>query len=367
MRMASWRRPSPSARRHAIVSVLILLGAVFVLAGTAPWESTPWKPTPTASVVAASSAAAGGGVGIRLLDARQDQTGDQRAQVYIVDNLVPGQVMTRHIEVSNTTAAPVSVALYPDAADITGGAFVGAAGQRLNELAAWTTLSAASLEIPAEGTARDTVTIRVPGDAGPSERYAVIWAEIHSSPGAINVVNRVGIRMYVWVGGDNPPPSNFTVDTMTAERGHDQLPVVLAQVHNTGGRALDLSGSLSLSQASGHLHAGPYGVQLGTTLAPGQTEPVRINIPEQLPDGPWNATLTLQSGLLLAEYQAKFSFPQGAGASAAAPARAAPSPGLPLWQIVLIGVAAAIIGTGVIVLGTLTVRRFQRRSGLKSS
>jgi hypothetical protein len=47
------------------------------------------------------------------------------------------------------------------------------------------------------------VTIRVPRDAAPGERYGVVWAETRAGPDSgdgITQVNRVGIRLYLSVG-----------------------------------------------------------------------------------------------------------------------------------------------------------------------
>jgi hypothetical protein len=121
--------------------------------------------------------------------------------------------------------------------------------------------------------------------------------------------------MYLSVGGANAAPSSFTVDSLTAARAPDGHPMVTAQVHNTGGRALDMSGTLSLSDGPGSLSAGPFPAQLGSTLAPGQSTAVTIALGQQLPDGPWNAALTLKSGLLEKNSQARIQFPAGPGAA----------------------------------------------------
>jgi hypothetical protein len=242
---------------------------------------------------------------------------DPRARQYIVDHLKPGSAIHRRIEVSNTTSAPMRAAVYPAAATITDGSFVGAAGHSVNELSSWTTLAQDTVDLAPGAKAPVTVTVRVPADAAPGEQYAAIWAEISAPPGSgINLVNRVGIRMYLSVGPGNPPASNFTVDSLTALRAPDRHPVVTAQVHNTGGRALDVSGTLSLSDGPGSLSAGPFPAQLGSTLAPGQITTVTISLDRQLPDGPWNADLTLKSGLLEKNAQARIQFPPDPGAAA---------------------------------------------------
>ena len=85
--------------------------------------------------------------------------------------------------------------------------------------------------------------------------------------------------------------------------------MVVASVHNTGGRALDMSGTLQLSSGPGGLSAGPFAANLGTTLAIGATEPIIIMLDKQIPDGPWHALVILHSGLLERSARATISFP----------------------------------------------------------
>jgi hypothetical protein len=99
------------------------------------------------------------------------------------------------------------------------------------------------------------------------------------------------------------------VDTLTATRGADGRPTVIASVHNTGGRALDMSGTLELKDGPGGLNAGPFDANLGITLATDATEPVTINLDERLPDGPWTAQITLHSGLVERSARANITFP----------------------------------------------------------
>ncbi|MET7351060.1 hypothetical protein [Streptomyces mirabilis] len=101
-------------------------------------------------------------VGIRLVDVPADLVKDPRARQYIVDSLKPGVTVKRRIEVSNKSADALHVAVYPGAADIRRGAFVGAAGSTGNELTTWIKPSRLSLDIPAHSRARDTVTIAIP-------------------------------------------------------------------------------------------------------------------------------------------------------------------------------------------------------------
>jgi len=59
---------------------------------------------------------------------------------------------------------------------------------------------------------------------------------------------------------------------------------VRASVHNTGGRALDMNGTLQLLAGPGGLSAGPFPATLGTTPAIGDTEPVSIVWTNPWPD-----------------------------------------------------------------------------------
>lgn len=262
-------------------------------------NSATW--TPTINVVVP------GGIGVRLLDAPAATAEDPRAGLYIIDHLAPGTVIERRIEVTNTTAAPAAIKMYAAAASIDDGAFVGDAGDSPNELSTWNAVRPNTLDLDAGGRANVTVTIAVPSDAASGERYAVVWAEVRSGAAPVSgveQVNRVGLRQYLSVGPGGPPAADFTVDSLTASRSADGGPLVLATVHNTGGRALDMVGELELLDGPGGLRAGPFPASLGSTLAIGESGQVVIPLDEQVPDGPWEAAITLRSGLLERNAQA---------------------------------------------------------------
>jgi hypothetical protein len=253
-----------------------------------------------------------GSIGVQLLDVPLAAYGDPRARLYIIDHLHPGTIIHRRIEISNTTASTVHIVSYPAAATISQGAFVGAASHTPNELSTWTSVLPGASEVPAGGHAIATVTIAVPRNAPPGEQYGVVWAETRSDPasdGGITQVSRVGIRLYLSIGPGGAPASKFTIDSLTGKRSPDGQPMVVASVHNSGGRALDMSGTLRLSSGPGGLSAGPFAANLGTTLAIGATEPITIMLDKQVPDGPWHALVTLRSGLLERRARATISFP----------------------------------------------------------
>jgi hypothetical protein len=338
---------------HRLLAVLALTGtAVLTPAAGAGAPSSPPPVTPPA-----------GSIGVRLLDAPTTESADPRARLYIIDHLDLGAVIHRRIQVVNTTERPAQLTVYPDAATITDGTFTAAPGHTPNELTGWIGTDPAALSVPAASTAQVTVTITVPPDASPGERYAVVFAEASSAPpssGGVGETNRVGIRAYLSVGPGGPPAADFTIDALTAHRTPDGHPLVTAQVHNTGGRALDMTGTLTLTGGPGGLTAGPFPVALGTTLAPGDTAPVTATLDPQLPNGPWTATLTLTSGLIQHTTQATLQFPPPGGAPVAA-SSAAPADPTPLTTLLTLTLAAAVL------LAVLLYLHRRRRAAIHSA
>lgn len=270
----------------------------------------------TASQAAAAPAGSGGSLGLRLID-DPAAGNDPRARLYITDHIAPGSRIDRRVEVSNSTRASVRVSLYPSAATIVDGAFIGSEGRTPNDLSTWTTVTPGTIDVPAGGKRIANVSVVVPPGAAPGEQYGVVWAEVSSAgaPGSVTQVSRVGIRQYVSVGPGGAPAADFTIDSLTAHRSPEGLPIVRAGVQNTGGRALDLNGTLSLTAGPSGLNAGPFAANLGNTLAPGDVQEVTFELGKDLPSGPWDAEVTMSSGLLERVSTGTLTFP-GAGAAA---------------------------------------------------
>ena len=319
----------PSMHRAVPIALGLVLALTTIVAGAPTAASAPVDENP-------------GGIGLRLLDAPVSAKDDPRARVYIVDHLAPGTVIERRIEVTNTTDREQDVVLYSAAATIENGVFIGEAGRKRNDLASWTAVMPGAATVSAGSEQIAVVEISVPDDAAPGEQYGVVWAEARSEPtdgGGVAQVSRVGIRLYVSVGPGGAPAADFEVQSLTAGRSADGSPVVSATVQNTGGRALDLNGTLELTNGPGGLAAGPFTAELGSTLAVGDTESVRIALDDRLPDGPWDAVVTLESGLVERSATATVRFP-ASGEAAAVPVTE-DSSGQP-WAI-LLGVAALLL------------------------
>lgn len=269
----------------------------------------------TAAQAAAAPSGSAGSLGIRLIE-DPAAGNDPRAMLYITDHVAPGTRIDRRVEVSNSTRSTAQVSMYASAATIVDGSFIGSEGRSPNDLSTWTTVTPGTIDIPAGGKRIVDVSISVPADAPPGEQYGVVWAEVSSAPvaGSITQVSRVGVRQYVSVGPGNAPAADFTIDSLAADRSPEGLPVVQASVQNTGGRALDINGTLSLTGGPSGLSAGPFPAQLGNTLAPGDVQEVTFALGKDLPAGPWDAEVTMSSGLLERDLSATLTFP-GEGAA----------------------------------------------------
>jgi hypothetical protein len=322
--------------------VLLVAGALYAPA-TAAWAQAAPHPLPP-------------GIGAKLLQGPADSVNNPRAHEYIVDHLNPGVRITRQIGFSNGDATPVDLSFYAVSADLAGGVFKPGVGRAANELTGWTTFSPASATVAPGQTLPVTVTIAVPADATAGERYAAALAD-NSKPttaaGGVTAASRVGIRIYLSVGPGGAPATAFAVDTITAQRDAKGNPMVTAKVHNTGGRAVDLSGQLTLTNGPSSLSAGPFPVNAVTTLAPGETGPVSVVLDRQLPNGPWDARITLTSGVTSATATGRIEFPSANGASAAPVTPAAP--GKSGISPVLIVVLA--VGAGGLIFFVLRRRR----------
>jgi hypothetical protein len=286
----------------------------------------PGPPPPPTTALARTAQAAGGpgpgSFGIRLVDVPAAEADNPRALRYVIDHLSPGTTIHRRVLVANLSHAAARITVYPDAATIGGGSFIGDPGETRSDLTTWITTSRHMVSLAPHASTTVTVTIHVPRDASNGERYGVIWAQETSrvryrSGLSITEINRVGVRIYLSVGPGGAPPSNFVIASLTGTRSAHGLPAVRADVHNTGGRALDISGYLKLSDGPGGLTAGPYKVADDITLAPGQAEPVTVVLSKRLPNGPWRALIDLKSGLTERHAEATIQFP-GFSAKAAA-------------------------------------------------
>ncbi|MEV4106688.1 hypothetical protein [Nonomuraea sp. NPDC049695] len=259
-----------------------------------------------------------GTISIRLLEIPANRVDDPRSHVFIVDHVNPGTAFTRRMEIRSTSDEAQHVELYPAAASVGRGRFTFAPDRTANELTSWIRLDRSAVDLPPHGSARLKARVAVPRWASKGERYAVIWAQVSSDKangtnGNVTLVNRVGIRAYLDVGLGGDPPSDFQIGTITPQRTDDGQPKVVAAVANTGERAIDIDGHLTLTEGPSSMSAGPFQVARGTTLAPGQRGDITVELGDELPDGPWKFELILRSGRVARTTTGTLTFPAKAG------------------------------------------------------
>ncbi|MFG2365073.1 peptidase [Streptomyces mirabilis] len=338
------------ARRYRVLLLVLAFvqaAGVMPAAGHgAPGVSSPLDP------------AAGRIISIKLLDAPESRRADPRAHAYIVDHVAPGSTIERRVEVTNESSTPMHVNVYAAAATIAKGEFTFAPERTSNELTGWTSLDTADLDLAASETARVRTTIRVPRDAAAGERYGVIWAQTGTATDRshnVMILGRVGVRMYIDVGPGGEPPSDFKIERLYPTRARDGRREVRARIHNTGGRALDISGALSLFDGPGGLRAGPFSAKTGTTLAPGDLAEAVVPLDARLPDGPWTVKLTLKSGLVEHTTRATITFPTTLGSAGAVAASAAQQGHVP--TPVVAGLSALVLTALYLLLSKFPRRR----------
>ncbi|WP_033347350.1 hypothetical protein [Kitasatospora aureofaciens] len=337
------------ARRYwVLLLALAFVQAAWVMPAAghgAPGVSSPQDP------------AAGRTIGVKLLDAPESRRADPRAQAYIVDHVAPGATIERRVEVTNKSSAPMHVSVYAAAATIANGRYTFAPQRTPNELTGWTSFDTADLELAAAETAQVRTTIRVPGDAAAGERYGVIWAQTETPTDRshnLTFQGRVGVRMYVDVGPGGEPPSDFRIERLSPARAGDGREEARARIHNTGSRALDISGALSLVDGPGGRRAGPFPVEPGTTLAPGDVAEAVVPLDERLP-GPWTVELTLRSGLVEHTMRATTTFPTTPGSVGEVAASAAQQERFP--APVVAGLSAVALAALCLLLSAFRRRR----------
>jgi hypothetical protein len=298
-----------------------------------------------------------GAIGIRLMEAPVAERNNPRAYRYIIDHVRPGARIVRRIEVANQSARPHRVDLSAGAATVERGRFIFDGGTQHNELTSWTSFDEQSLLMKPRERRPVTVTIRVPTMATGGEHYGVIWAAVTARPahGGITAVNRVGVRMYLDVGPGGAPRSDFAIGTFTAARSADGVPSLAIQIRNTGGRAIDVGGTLELTGGPAGLRAGPVTTDATTTLRPGQSGTVVFTLPMTVPNGPWQAKVSLASGASHHTSRVEITFPDPAGASRTARQRGAHH------VVVVAGAIGILLAAGLLIF----IRR-RRRSKSES-
>ena len=281
-----------------LVSAIMLA----LVAGSLTVMGAPASAAPGAGFAAPASP---GSFGVRLADVPVSEADNPRALSYIIDYLPTGTVIHRRILIVNDEPRTAHFTVYADAAHITSGVFAGYSGATRSELTQWISVQHPRVTLAAGASVTDMVTIKIPQGATRGEHYGVIWVQQAARARAghglgITEVNRVGVRLYLAVGRGGAPPTSFDIVSVTGLWVGAGRPEVVVHADNTGGRAVDLEGSVTLTNGPGDTRSGPFRVQRIVTLAPGQSWNLTFPLPAGLPRGSWLAKTTLVSGLTTA-------------------------------------------------------------------
>jgi hypothetical protein len=287
------------------------------------------------------------GFGTRLVDVPVSEANNPRGLRYIIDYLPTGTTIHRRILVTNSETRTAHFTVYPDAAQISDEKFTGGAGATRSELTGWISVQHPSVTLAPGASEMDMITIKVPLGATRGEHYGVIWVQqeayVRGANGfGVNEIDRVGIRIYLAVGRGGAPPTVFAIASMTGSRSAQGQPSLVVHVDNTGGRAVDLDGTVRLTGGPGGTSAGPFPSQQIITLAPGQSGNMSFAPPKSLPDGPWQAKVTLVSGITTGTATGTVQF----GVLAAAGIHL----GLMAWGGIGLGVVALSLGLAAILV-----------------
>jgi hypothetical protein len=282
------------------------------------------------------------GLGIRLTEAPTNRRDDPRALTTIVDHVAPGTTFTRKLEATNGERSAMSVKFYVRPATLSGGGF-SIDDKNAAEIQDWATITPATAVVAAGGVAPAVLRVAVPSSATAGEYYGAVLVEkpAPTTGTGARLATRAAIAMYLSVGTGGEPASDFQVTTLTASRDATGAAVVSAQVKNTGGRALSISGDLRLGNGPGGLNAGPFPAKLGTVIGIGASEPVTVVLDKALPAGPWKATLKLRSGRIERTSQGTVTFPDQGAAPPVSATLVEGDKGLP-WPLIAGGVAALL-------------------------
>ena len=161
----------------------------------------------------AHSAEQDGLVGIRAVPTASST--DDRG--FFVEEAAKGSTIVRHVAVSNRTDAPVRVRLYAGPAEMQGDNFVFADRGEASEATRWTRVTPGTVDVQPGREVRAKVRITVPDGAKVGDHFAVVWAELSNGEEAgLNVVNRVGVRLYLTVGAATGGSSSLWLIVLAA-------------------------------------------------------------------------------------------------------------------------------------------------------
>ena len=221
---------------------------------------------------------------------------DESTGAYFSYTLEPGARKTDSANVTNNTAAAMTLKVYPaDAITASGGGTAFAAfGERRTGVGAWVSTPQAELNIAAGATVAVPVTITVPPGLAPGEYVAGIVVEAPPKAGTVagsvntTVTERAGVAIVVRVPGaatEKLAIGNVCFNQETGSR-YFEFPV-----KNQGAVLSTATGTFRLETDKG-VHVFERPVEIGSVIPTLETA-VRVHAPQDPPPGKYTARLVL--------------------------------------------------------------------------
>ncbi|MDQ3757458.1 MAG: hypothetical protein M3394_06395 [Actinomycetota bacterium] len=262
-----------------------------------------------------------------------------RERSYVVRTVEPGTGFDDRLEARNLTDAPIDLVVEPVDAAVTGeGSF--APGTTAAAEGAWLRVSPGRVRVPARGSTRVALRVDVPADATPGDHIAAVVvrkAEAPSGGGEVQVVNRVGVRVYLTV---TPP-----VGTAAAPRRAFELRALRwtegrnfeAEVANVGDLLVEPLGTLTMARGD---FTTTVDVPVLGTVPPGAVATFPVRTAGELEPGTYEARLRLRLVQGGEEQEQRVTF----SVTAETPAeRQKRDSGLPLLPVLLAMAALAFV------------------------
>ncbi len=245
------------------------------------------------------------GITLRPEPAGSPPSTDARERGSVIAFVAPGSSLTRTVTVVNSGPDRERIDLYPAGASIRTDTFTPSATRSGNDLSSWTNVYPSTVDVPAHGSRAVKVTVSPPGGTRSGERFAMVWAQ----PRDGDVADRVGLRMYVAIGRGTAPASDFSIETVAVGTDDAGRPVISANVTNTGGRAVDITGVTTLTTGPDGQSRAPIAIARTITLARGGRGQVTAVLDPPPPSGRWLVNVTLSSGTVNRQRAATVTVP----------------------------------------------------------
>jgi hypothetical protein len=270
---------------------------------------------------------------------------------YFILSAQPGATLLENVRVTNVGATAGSVNIYPVSATTAQASGITYLSQNdpLRDVAAWIGIKQHQLTLAPGQSQVIQLQIAVPGSAYPGQHMGGIGAQSVTPSTAsgkgtlrITVLTRTIIAVQVNVPGVTAERMKITGIKAGGSGGYQSLLVGMA---NTGDTMLNPNGALSIKDSQGRLLQ-VLPLKLGLIL-PDTSIDYPVNVQKQaLSAGDYQASLTLHYGHgKILNYTSKLTITQDqvSQAFSSGPLQAPTSNSMPLWQIILVALAAIVV------------------------